>query len=632
MNKVFNFLLAFFFSALLLVSCEKEPILEVSQSSLTFTDQGGAQTISFSTNKDWTVSVSGGTGWCTISPSSGKSEIRSISVTVEANTTYDDRTATITINAEELSKVITISQPKKRAIMLTKDSFEVVSTGGNISVELSSNVEYDVAIPTENQSWITNTTTKGLVTSTLTFAIAPNGTYDSRTGKIIIKDKTTALADTVHVTQAQKDAIVLNNANIEISSKSQTFDIVVNSNIDYNINIEDNIKNWLSIVGTKALKASSHTFTVLKNNSYDNRSGKVIFNQVGSALSDTLNVTQKCLDTLFIDKNNFNIDWKGEIIQLKVSHSVDYSIGNLPDWITLVTTKALNNDVLNFKISENLDTTRTAEISFKWKKLGEETSTKVIISQSMCAITMEAAGLFSSMLNQEQKEKIKYLKVRGQINSEDIMILRILAGLQSKYHLMYIDLSESSIVGDSNNEANKLPDQAFFNSNSLKYLILPKTLKVIGFQSLAQIYLKEIDIPYGVTNIKSSAFSNTYSLTRVNIPNSVIEIDHRAFFSSAIREVRLSSSMTVIGDRAFDQSMLQKAYIPSSISSINTGVFFYCLYLTEIHLESTKVVTVSNNSFDYVDVFNLTVFVPKGYKELYSTAPFWKNCKMIIEE
>lgn len=106
MNNIINFLSVFCIIALIATSCEKEPILEVSQSSFTISDQGSSQTISFSTNKDWSASISGGT-WCTISPASGSSDVKSITVTVTANDTYDDRSATITIKAEELTKVIT---------------------------------------------------------------------------------------------------------------------------------------------------------------------------------------------------------------------------------------------------------------------------------------------------------------------------------------------------------------------------------------------------------------------------------------------------------------------------------------------------------------------------------------------
>ena len=83
MDKIINLLSVFCFIALFAISCEKEPIIELSQSSFSFSDQGSSQTISFSTNKDWSASVSGGS-WCTISPASGSSEVKSITVTVTA--------------------------------------------------------------------------------------------------------------------------------------------------------------------------------------------------------------------------------------------------------------------------------------------------------------------------------------------------------------------------------------------------------------------------------------------------------------------------------------------------------------------------------------------------------------------
>ena len=292
MYKTVNFLFVLFLSVLLFTSCEKEPILEVSQSSLTFIDQGGTQSISFSTNKDWTASVSGGTGWCTITPASGNSDIKTISVTTVANTTYDDRTATITINAEELSKVITITQPKNRAIILTKDSYEVGTAGGNISVELNSNIEYDVTIPTENQTWITNTTTKGLTTSTLTFAITSNETYDSRKGKIIIKDKTTTLADTVNITQAQKDAIILTQKTFNIADTLIVVSVELKSNTSYMVTIPSAAQLWIKQLQTKALKTESLQFEVARNTTLQARSAEIIILKSLTTLADTLVINQ----------------------------------------------------------------------------------------------------------------------------------------------------------------------------------------------------------------------------------------------------------------------------------------------------------------------------------------------------
>lgn len=291
MNKIINLLSVFCFIAVIATSCEKEPILEVSQSSFSFSDQGSSQTISFSTNKDWTASVSGGT-WCTISPSSGNSDVKSITVSVTANDTYDDRSATITIKAEELTKVITISQPKNKAILLTKDRYEVGTAGGSISVELRANIEYDVTIPTENQSWITNTTTKGLITSNLIFAIAANSTYDSRQGKIIIKEKTSTLSDTVYVSQTQKDAIILTQKTVNVADTLIVISIELKSNVSYMVTIPFAAQLWIKQLQTKALKTESLQFEIARNIAFQPRSAEIIIMKSLSTLADTLIINQ----------------------------------------------------------------------------------------------------------------------------------------------------------------------------------------------------------------------------------------------------------------------------------------------------------------------------------------------------
>ena len=291
MNKIVNLLSICCFIALFASSCEKEPIIELSQSSFSLSDQGGSQTISFSTNKDWSATVSGGS-WCTISPASGSSDVKSITVSVTANDTYDDRSATITIKAEELSKVITISQPKNKAILLTKDRYEVGTAGGSISVELRANIDYDVTIPTENQTWITNTTTKGLVTSNLTFAIGANTTYDNRQGKIIIKEKTSTLSDTVYVSQTQKDAIILTSKTYNVADTAITISVELKSNVTYLVTIPTAAQLWITQAQTKALITEQLQFSIARNTAFQPRSAEIIIRQSLLTLADTLYINQ----------------------------------------------------------------------------------------------------------------------------------------------------------------------------------------------------------------------------------------------------------------------------------------------------------------------------------------------------
>ena len=63
----------------------------------------------------------------------------------------------------------------------------------------------------------------------------------------------------------------------------------------------------------------------------------------------------------------------------------------------------------------------------------------------------------------------------------------------------------------------------------LESVVLPKSLKVIGYRAFGDAKLKTIEIPNGVVEIGEEAFENCASLQSVNIPSSVISIGKSAF-------------------------------------------------------------------------------------------------------
>ena len=78
------------------VSCEPETMLTIDQTSLSYTDAGGSQSITLTANKPWTASSN--QSWCKVSPSGGEEATGSrIAISCDANTTYDARNATVTI-------------------------------------------------------------------------------------------------------------------------------------------------------------------------------------------------------------------------------------------------------------------------------------------------------------------------------------------------------------------------------------------------------------------------------------------------------------------------------------------------------------------------------------------------------
>lgn len=87
------------------------PYLDVENPQLSFTAEGGDQTISFATNLDWTVEGEVPT-WVSLDKTSG-SKSSTITVATQENVSKDGRVAVLTLKAGSLEQAITINQGSK---------------------------------------------------------------------------------------------------------------------------------------------------------------------------------------------------------------------------------------------------------------------------------------------------------------------------------------------------------------------------------------------------------------------------------------------------------------------------------------------------------------------------------------
>lgn len=97
--------------ALLLAACEKEkeaPALTVEPASLEFTAEGGTQTITVKSNRDWTLTTDG-SDWYTVSPKEGSGD-GEVTVTLGRYTDAAARSAQLTFEADGLVKTAAILQ------------------------------------------------------------------------------------------------------------------------------------------------------------------------------------------------------------------------------------------------------------------------------------------------------------------------------------------------------------------------------------------------------------------------------------------------------------------------------------------------------------------------------------------
>ena len=383
--------------------------LELSTTDIVFEAGGGEKEFYITCNGDWTIANA--SQWCKTDITSGNGNA-TISVTVNPSELYDDQNTNITVKAGTNTKILTVTQKKKDALLLTKDKYDLPTTGGDITVEVKSNITYTTTIPQEF-NWIkqVNSKSRALETKNLNFKIEANSNTDKREGFIIFKDNASELADTVHVYQAQKDELILTQDTYNVPAKGETINVELKTNVDYEVIIPEDAKEWVEQLVSRASRVDKLSFTILESTIYDERQAEIIIKDKNSDLADTLHVIQKQVDAIILRQNRYEISSAGETISVEILHNIQYEI-IIPDtvssWIKLIHSRAIQASKLNLNVLENKNhENRTAQIIFK-KKDGNISDTLYILQQQRKKIILS-----QKTLNLPAKYSLNKVEING---------------------------------------------------------------------------------------------------------------------------------------------------------------------------------------------------------------------------
>lgn len=385
--------------------------------SMDFDSSASEKSFTFSSNVPWTLSVAetrNGSSWLTIKPTSGEAGTHNVIVKALENTGYDDRNAVITISAGDSIRKVFVNQKQLDALTLTSNRFEVPVEGGNINVEVKSNINYTINIPDEYKTWIhqSNGNTRALSTSTLTFTIDKCEEYYKREGLIIVKAGNKE--ETITVYQAGEGILTLTQNEYNISSSAQELGIEINSNFDFTVEMSD--VDWIQEITSQTRGVSTHTLllSISENDNYEGRTAKIRIFDKNSTISEEVVINQSQKNALIIDTKEYVFDENGGSFAVNINSNVDYEVRIDGDWITetTATTRTLISTSHSFKISAitgNSD--REGTITFSNSQTG--ISEKITVKQNRTvffdntAITlMECSEKNISITNRSGKEII----------------------------------------------------------------------------------------------------------------------------------------------------------------------------------------------------------------------------------
>lgn len=175
------------------------------------------------------------------------------------------------------------------------------------------------------------------------------------------------------------------------------------------------------------------------------------------------------------------------------------------------------------------------------------------------------------------------------------------------------DYSLKEVVFADGIEIEEIPQGAFGYCESLQKIVVPDSVKSIGYMAFYECEnLSSVILPEGLEIIYAEAFEGCQALGEITLPQTLTTIGSLAFYTSGLTEIVIPDSVRDIeitltdenGDTQLDDDgnpvtsvmyglgyaafhtceSLTKAVVGSGVTVLRSGVFGYCPALKEIYL------------------------------------------------
>lgn len=647
---------------------QKDAILLTSD-KFEVNQQGGTIHIEVKANVEYTAEI-GETckDWIKEAPNTRGLNTTTKVYTIAANEDSEKREGSIVFSDGTQTEIVHVYQAGGDIILLTQNEYYADAAGEDITVEIKSNCEYEVEMP--DVDWVHEIQTRGMSSHTLYYTIDANESYDSREAKIVYRNKTKETADTLTITQAQKDAIVLNQKEYNVDVMGETIEVKVASNTDYSVIIAPEFEEWISLLpNTKGLIAHTLYFKIAANQTDKKRIGEISLNS--KETKETISITQNQPVFEIISEKALNISPAEETIEIKFNTNINYTISIRDDgmnWIKKVREEAEQNTLTHkayFKIAENKETTdRNSQLIFT----ANDIDYIVDIKQEGVfngVVEIKEAGSLSSLLK-GKSDTITSLKVIGNLNGSDIFFLRGMAGGESgrgnrptsKGKLHNLDLLDANIVsgGDAYyykniygpyyseyvTEDNTLSEFIFHGCRLLSSIKLPMTATKIEKDAFTECPLESITVPNVIDYPQADSFIyyvfggniKEVHITDLSLWNKCLHFQFPSegwnlyINGKLITETKIPDGTEYIRPFAFKGcKSLAKVFLPNTVISIGKGAFSDCSELDEINIPS-KVSIIDNAAF-YRCVQLTSIDIPQstssiGFRAFYGCSELEK--------
>lgn len=233
----------------------------------------------------------------------------------------------------------------------------------------------------------------------------------------------------------------------------------------------------------------------------------------------------------------------------------------------------LTGKSLNVKITDSTGNTYSTEASIVKNRTNFTANGARWIEAKLFQkkVSLSKTERLSQVITDKEKYEIKSLTITGELNGDDILYLREMAGVDVKGYstggvLTNLDIRNANIIEGGG--------YYFAFETSSLYAFYTKTSQISDYMFYGT-KLEEIILPLNTTSIGLSSFHACYKLKGISIPSNVVTIEENAFGGcSNLTSIEIPYGVTTIGSAAFQNCTgLTSIKLSETVNSISTSAF-----------------------------------------------------------
>lgn len=258
--------------------------------------------------------------------------------TVLENRDIQKREGSIVFTDGNLSETVKVFQEGALpTIVISENRYELGSEGGEIRIDVGSNVDVTMVVPVE-APWLREVSTKAYSTNTFYLKAEPNPEPDDRSATVIFMNNENGLSEKVFIIQKQLDQINIEGNEVTVGEAGGDFNITLESNIEYSVSVD---ADWIKEITTKGLVSHTHSFSVepLPDDMFS-RTASISITDAQGIITRTVSILQRppviefkdrAVKAICVDK--WDLDHDGELSEKEAAtvKSLDWAFYQNPD-------------------------------------------------------------------------------------------------------------------------------------------------------------------------------------------------------------------------------------------------------------------------------------------------------------